>query len=191
MQERKKDKKTRLKKGTKTWKGFGKQTRKKRHYVLQSKQASTNKRLKNPSLPNPNMGGDKTGPKRHKKKKKEKLRNKRKEKTREKVDSFVSSSGHSPLYLDAPSHLFKRVFPSVCRLSIRPSVGPLFSKVKSTHTGRIFCRVSGLVFLILSYISFFLFFWRDFFFKETDTNSSLITSTRKQIIPCNEIVFLS
>ena len=33
------------------------------------------------------------------------------------------------------------------RPSVRRSVGPaLFSKVKSTHTRRILCRVSGLVF---------------------------------------------
>ena len=44
-------------------------------------------------------------------------------------------------FLDAPSQLFKRFCPSV-----GPSVCPvLFSKVKSTHTRRIFCRVSGLV----------------------------------------------
>ena len=36
------------------------------------------------------------------------------------------------------------------RPSVRPSVVPaLFSKVKSTHTRRILCRVSGLVFLFL------------------------------------------
>ena len=64
-------------------------------------------------------------------------------------------------YLDAPSHLYKRSCPSVgpsvrpsvrrsvgpsVRRSVRPSVRPvLFSKVKSTHTRRILCRVSDLV----------------------------------------------
>ena len=49
------------------------------------------------------------------------------------------------MFLDAPSHLYKRSFPSV-RRSVRRSVGPeLFLKVKSTHTRRILCRVSGLV----------------------------------------------
>ena len=44
-------------------------------------------------------------------------------------------------FLDAPSHLYMRSCPSV-----GPSVGPaLFSKVKSTHTRRILCRVSGFV----------------------------------------------
>ena len=44
-----------------------------------------------------------------------------------------------------PSHLYRRSFPSVGP-SVRRSVGPaLFSKVKSTHTRRILCRVSGLV----------------------------------------------
>ena len=39
----------------------------------------------------------------------------------------------------------RSVGPSV-RRSVRRSVGPvLFSKVKSTHTRRILCRVSGLV----------------------------------------------
>merc|ERR1712048_546102 len=42
------------------------------------------------------------------------------------------------------------VHPSV-RPSVRPSVCPvLFSKMKSTHTRRILCRVSGLVFLIVA-----------------------------------------
>ena len=44
-------------------------------------------------------------------------------------------------FLYSPPYLYKRVCPSVC-----PSVRPvLFSKVKSTHTRRILCRVSGLV----------------------------------------------
>ena len=44
------------------------------------------------------------------------------------------------IFLDAPSHLYKRSCPSV-----GPSVDPaLFSKVKSTHIRRILCRVSGL-----------------------------------------------
>ena len=56
-------------------------------------------------------------------------------------------------FLDAPSHLYKRAWPSV-RRSVRPSVHPsvrrsirpqLFSKKKSTPSRRIFCRVSGLV----------------------------------------------
>ena len=51
----------------------------------------------------------------------------------------------APVFLDAPSHLYKRSCPSV-RRSVGPSVGPvLFSKVKITHTRRILCRVSGLV----------------------------------------------
>ena len=45
------------------------------------------------------------------------------------------------------------------RLSVRPSVCPvLFSKVKSTHTRRILCRVSGLVplhFLLFLTVVFF------------------------------------
>ena len=46
-------------------------------------------------------------------------------------------------FLDAPSHLYKRL----C-LSVRPCVCTvLFLKVKSTHTRRILCRVSGLVLL--------------------------------------------
>ena len=57
-------------------------------------------------------------------------------------------------FLDATTHLYKRSCPSV-----RPSVGPyirpvLFSKVKSTHTRRILCRVSGLVFLSQVSLSF-------------------------------------
>ena len=57
-------------------------------------------------------------------------------------------------FLDAPSHLYKRSCPSVGS-SVGPSVGPsvrrsvcpvLFSKVKRTHTRRILCRVSSLVF---------------------------------------------
>ena len=52
-------------------------------------------------------------------------------------------------FLDAPSHLYKRVCPSVgpsVRRSVRRMVRPqLFSKVKRTHTRRILCRVSGLV----------------------------------------------
>ena len=53
------------------------------------------------------------------------------------------------LFLDAPSHLYVRSCPSVGP-SVRRSVGPvLFSKLKSTHTRRIFCRVSGLVFPFL------------------------------------------
>ena len=56
-----------------------------------------------------------------------------------------SSTTSSPTFLDAPSHLYMRSCPSV-RRSVRPSVGPaLFSKVKSTHTRRILCRVFGLV----------------------------------------------
>ena len=67
------------------------------------------------------------------------------------------------------------VGPSV-RPSVRPSVCPvLFSKVKNTHTRRIFCRVSGLVLCVpinslshlsssqtlCSYLPWFLdkFFW--------------------------------
>ena len=42
---------------------------------------------------------------------------------------------------------------------VRPSVGPyvrpvLFSKVKSTHTRRIFCRVSGLVKFLIDFFSY-------------------------------------
>ena len=49
------------------------------------------------------------------------------------------------IFLDAPSLLYKKSCPSVGP-SVGPSVRPvLFSKVKSTHTGRILCRVSGLV----------------------------------------------
>ena len=52
---------------------------------------------------------------------------------------------HGSLFLDAPSHFYKRSCPSV-RWSVGPSVGPvLFSKMKKTHTRRILCRVSGLV----------------------------------------------
>ena len=48
-------------------------------------------------------------------------------------------------FLDAPSHLYMRLCPSV-RRSVRRSVCPvLFSRVKRTHTRRILCRVSGLV----------------------------------------------
>ena len=49
-------------------------------------------------------------------------------------------------FLDAPSHLYKRLCPSV-RRSVRPSVrmSRVFSKVKRTHSRRILCRVSGLV----------------------------------------------
>ena len=43
--------------------------------------------------------------------------------------------------LDAPSHLYKRVCPSV-----RPSVGPSVPRYFQTRTRRILCRVSGLVF---------------------------------------------
>ena len=51
-------------------------------------------------------------------------------------------------FSDAPSHLYKRSCPSLCR-----SVCPvLFSKVKRTYTRRILCRVSGLVFLLWNYI---------------------------------------
>ena len=58
-----------------------------------------------------------------------------------------------PFFLDTPSHLYKRLCPSVrrsvgpsVRPCVRPSVCPvLFSKVKRTHTRRILCRVSGLV----------------------------------------------
>ena len=64
----------------------------------------------------------------------------------------ISKTGFLSLFLDAPSHLYKRLCPSV-----RPSVGPsvrrsvcpvLFLKVKRTHTRRILCRVSGLVVFI-------------------------------------------
>ena len=58
------------------------------------------------------------------------------------------------LFLDAPSHLYKRSCPSV-RRSVGPSVGPsvspvLFSKVKRTHTRHILCRVSGRVRVLLN-----------------------------------------
>ena len=57
----------------------------------------------------------------------------------------ASSTVYPALFLDAPSHLYMRSCPSV-RRSVRRSVCPmLFSKVKSTHTRRILCRVSGLV----------------------------------------------
>ena len=56
-------------------------------------------------------------------------------------ESMVGSFPFVSLFLDAPSHLYMRSCPSV-----GPSVRPvLFSKVKSTHTRRILCRVSGLV----------------------------------------------
>ena len=60
----------------------------------------------------------------------------------------------APYFLDAPSHLYMRSCPSV-RRSVGPSVRRsvclvLFSKMKSTHTRRILCRVSGLVLSIFS-----------------------------------------
>ena len=48
------------------------------------------------------------------------------------------------LFLDAPSHLYKRVCPSV-RPSVGPSVGPSVPRYFQTRFRRIFCRVSGLV----------------------------------------------
>ena len=66
---------------------------------------------------------------------------------------------HEPtesLFLDAPSHLYMRSCPSVGP-SVGPSVRrsvPLFLKVKSTHTRRILCRVSGLVYSALPTISY-------------------------------------
>ena len=60
-----------------------------------------------------------------------------------------SSSFRSRRFLDAPSHLYKKSCPSVGP-SVRPFVGTvLFSKVKSTHTRRVLCRVSGLVCIII------------------------------------------
>ena len=67
-------------------------------------------------------------------------------------NSFFETSQKSEydrkgVFLDAPSHLYKWVCPSVSP-SLRLSICPmLFSKVKSTHTRRILCRVSGLVFM--------------------------------------------
>ena len=49
------------------------------------------------------------------------------------------------LFLDAPSHLYMRVCPSV-RPSVGPSVGPSVPRYFQTRTRRILCRVSGLVF---------------------------------------------
>ena len=52
------------------------------------------------------------------------------------------------LFLDAPSHLYSRLCPSV-RRSVRPSVGPPVRPSVpcyfQTRTRRILCRVSGLV----------------------------------------------
>ena len=62
-------------------------------------------------------------------------------------------------FLYASSPLYKRSCPSVRQPSVGPSVcrsvrPVLFSKVKSTHTRRILCRVSGLVtFLYSSWFS--------------------------------------
>ena len=47
-------------------------------------------------------------------------------------------------FLDAPSHLYKRVCPSV-RSSVRPSVPSYFQ----TRTRRILCHVSGLVLCVV------------------------------------------
>ena len=47
-------------------------------------------------------------------------------------------------FLDAPSHLYKRVCPYV-RPSVRRSVGPSVPRYFQTRTRRILCRVSGLV----------------------------------------------
>ena len=69
------------------------------------------------------------------------------------------------VFLDAPSHLYTRLCPSVrrsVRRSVRLFVSPsvchlLFTKVKRTHTRRILCRVSGLVFLsVRSFVSQFV-----------------------------------
>ena len=52
-------------------------------------------------------------------------------------------------FLDAPSHLFKRMCPSVrpsARRSVGPSVRPSVPCHFQTRTRRILCRVSGLVF---------------------------------------------
>ena len=52
-------------------------------------------------------------------------------------------------FLDAPSHLYKRVCPSV-----RRSVGPSVPRYFQTRTRRILCRVSGLVLFELPNILF-------------------------------------
>ena len=62
------------------------------------------------------------------------------------------------LFLDAPSHLYKRVCPSVLP-SVRPSVRPSVPSYFQTRTRRILCRVSGLVLLTFALL-FFIFFWR-------------------------------
>ena len=60
-------------------------------------------------------------------------------------------------FLDAPSYLYKRLCPYV-GLSIRRSVCPvLFLKVKKTHTRRILCRVSGLVKLKATSVTWYFF----------------------------------
>ena len=56
-------------------------------------------------------------------------------------------------FLDAPSHLYKRVCPSVGP-SVRPSVGPSVPRYFQTRTRRILCRVSGLVFFFFLSFSF-------------------------------------
>ena len=90
--------------------------------------------------------------------KKEEKKDKREEKTHGK-----SKEKTSHRIFKASAHLYKRSCPSVrrsiCR-SVSPSVGPsiglsvhpsvrpvLFSKVISTHTRRILCHVSGLVYM--------------------------------------------
>ena len=47
------------------------------------------------------------------------------------------------LFLDAPSHLYKRSCPSV-RRSVRRSVGPSVPRYFQTRTRRILCRVSAI-----------------------------------------------
>ena len=57
---------------------------------------------------------------------------------------FLSLSFSLSRFLDAPSHLYKRVCPSV-RRSVGPSVRLSVPCYFQTRTRRILCRVSGLV----------------------------------------------
>ena len=55
------------------------------------------------------------------------------------------------MFLDAPSHLYKRLCPSV-----RPSVGPSVPSYFPMRTRRILCRVSGLVIVFTVFFPSFL-----------------------------------
>ena len=65
------------------------------------------------------------------------------------VSSFCFFFWFLPLFLDAPSHLYKRVCPSV-RSSVGPSVRPSVPCYFQTRTRRVLCRVSGLVKYVLA-----------------------------------------